>query len=213
MTTTATWKRNAGALSALSLGLLLSACSDDPVANTTADAGHDSGTTGTDMGTVTDTGVQSLYDKYGGAPTVATVVDDAIAGLTADCEIAAHFAVVGQPGHDSLERLRGCLILQFTALLGGPATYPGPITTAAGTEMCEDMVTAHQGLGISNASFDRFAMDLVAVLQADGVSEDDIAMIAPTVLGLRNSIVDPAGVSVSTCADAGTSEVDAGAAP
>ena len=68
-------------------------------------------------------GGQTLYQKYGAA--IPTVVDDAVAGVLADCEIAPYFAVVGQPGHDSVARLKSCLRLQFTVLMGGPGSYPG----------------------------------------------------------------------------------------
>jgi truncated hemoglobin YjbI len=128
----------------------------------------------------------SLYDKYGGAPTIAKVVNDAVTGLLADPVVAPFFAVVGQPGHASAARLTSCLRLQFTAVFGGPATYPGRNDQG---DMCEDMVTAHADLAITGPVFDRFITDLVAVLKADGVSDADIASISPTLTGLKPSIV------------------------
>lgn len=129
---------------------------------------------------------QSLYDKYGGAPTVAKIVNDAVTGLLADPVEAPFFAVIGQPGHDSAARLTSCLRLQFTAVLGGPATYPGRNDQG---DQCEDMTTAHSDLAITGPVFDRFITDLVSVLKADGVSDADIQMIAPTLTGLKSSIV------------------------
>lgn len=129
---------------------------------------------------------QSLYEKYGGAPTIRKVVDDAVTGLLADPVEAPFFAVVGQAGHDSPARLTSCLRLQFTAVFGGPATYPGRNDQG---DMCEDMVTAHSDLAITGPVFDRFITDLVAVLKADGVSDADIAMVAPALTGLKSSIV------------------------
>ena len=42
-----------------------------------------------------------------GAPmAVSKVVDDAVSGLLADPKEAPYFAVVGQPGHDSVGRLK-----------------------------------------------------------------------------------------------------------
>src|SRR5262245_58155100 len=79
-------------------------------------------------------GGQTLYQKYG--PAIPTVVDDAVAALLADCEVAPYFAAVGQTGHASVARLKSCLRLQFTALFGGPASYPG--TNDQG-DMCADM--------------------------------------------------------------------------
>jgi truncated hemoglobin YjbI len=128
----------------------------------------------------------SLYDKYGGASTVRKLVDDAATTLLADPTQAPFFAVLGQPGHDSPERLKSCLRLQFTALLGGPATYPGRNDQG---DLCESMVAAHADLGITSSVFDRFITDLAGVLKADGVSDADIAMVAPVLTGLKSSIV------------------------
>ena len=59
----------------------------------------------------------TLFDKYGGAPTVRKLVDDAVVGLLADPVTAPFFAGLGQPGNATPERLKGCLRLQFTAVL------------------------------------------------------------------------------------------------
>ena len=131
-------------------------------------------------------GTKTLYDKYGGAPTVQKLVDDAVAGLLADPKEAPFFANVGKPGHDSVDRLKGCLVLQFTVLLGGPGTYPGK--NAAG-DMCQDMTTVHKDLAITADVFDQFITDLAGVLKKDGVSDEDIAKIAPTLVGLKPQIV------------------------
>jgi hypothetical protein len=139
-------------------------------------------------------GGQSLYEKYGTA--IPTVVDDAVAALLADCEIAPYFAVVGQSGHGSVARLKSCLRLQFTALFGGPASYPG--TNDQG-EMCADMTAAHAGLGIPGNVFDKFVMDLGGVLAASGVAAADIATIAAAVTGLKPQIVSAAPVQMSSC--------------
>lgn len=128
----------------------------------------------------------SLYTKYGGAATIQKVVDDAVTGVLADPVVAPFFAVIGQPGHDSANRLKSCLRLQFTAVFGGPATYPGRNDQG---DQCQDMVTSHAGLAITGPVFDRFITDLTGVLAADGVSQADIATIAPTLVGLKSQIV------------------------
>ena len=128
----------------------------------------------------------SLYDKYGGAATVAKVVDDAVTGLLADPVTAPFFAGLGQRGSSSPERLKSCLRLQFTAVLGGPAAYPGRNDRG---ETCVDMATAHRSLGITGPVFDRFITDLAGVLKADGVSDADIATVAPVLTGLKPQIV------------------------
>lgn len=129
---------------------------------------------------------QTLFEKYGGAPTVRKLVDDAVTGLLADPVTAPFFAGVGQPGNDSPERLKSCLRLQFTAVLGGPATYPGRNDQG---DVCVDMTTAHRSLAITGPVFDRFITDLAGVLKADGVTDADIATIAPVLTGLKPQIV------------------------
>jgi truncated hemoglobin YjbI len=128
----------------------------------------------------------TLFEKYGGAPTIAKVVDDAVVGLLADPVVAPFFAGVGQPGGSSVDRLKSCLRLQFTAVFGGPATYPGRNDRG---DMCVDMVAAHRNLGITGPVFDRFITDLAGVLKADGVSDADIATVAPVLVGLKSQIV------------------------
>ena len=154
----------AGALSVLGASLLVACGSDNPAAPL----------------------APSLFDKYGGAATVAKVVDDAVTALLADPVTAPFFAGLGQPGASSPERLKSCLRLQFTAVLGGPATYPGRNDRG---ETCVDMTTAHRNLAISGPVFDRFITDLAGVLKTDGVSDADIATIAPVLTGLKPQIV------------------------
>jgi truncated hemoglobin YjbI len=129
---------------------------------------------------------QTLYEKYGGAPTIAKVVDDAVVGLVADPSWRRSSRGLGQPGNSSPERLKSCLRLQFTAVFGGPATYPGRNDRG---DMCVDMIAAHRNLGITGPVFDRFITDLAGVLKADGVSDADIATVAPVLTGLKSQVV------------------------
>ena len=99
-----------------------------------------------------------------------------------------------------VDRLKSCLRLQFTALMGGPATYPGKNDNG---DMCLDMKTIHTGLQIPGTVFDKFVMDLGAVLKTDGVADDDITTIAGAVAGTKTDIVSPNPVDKTTC-DAGT---------
>jgi hypothetical protein len=142
-------------------------------------------------------GAGPLYVKYGAA--IPKVVDDAVAGVTADCELAPYFAVVGTAGHDSVARLKSCLRLQFTALFGGPATYPGVNDEG---DTCVSMTAIHAGLGIPADKFDRFVTDFGGVLKADGVADADITTIATAVMGLQDQIVSSTPVEQSSCTDA-----------
>jgi hypothetical protein len=177
---------------------------------------HDGGTggavTGTGGATAHDGGVDSsdaattLYQKYGGAPTITKVVDDAVTGLLADCVEAPYFVGVGTAGHDSVARLKSCLRLQFTVLLGGPGVYPGVNDNG---DTCVSMTAIHAGLGIPGDVFDRFVVDLGAVLKADGVSDPDIATIAAGVSPLKTQVVQAPAVVYNAC-DAGTGDVSTG---
>src|SRR5947209_15610929 len=98
---TMTMKRSTAILGAAVMAML-GACSsnnDTPATGTGGTAGTATGGTGG--------GQATLYDKYGAA--IPKVVDDAVAGVLADCEIAPYFAVVGTSGHDSVARLKSCL--------------------------------------------------------------------------------------------------------
>lgn len=170
------------------LGLLMAGC------GSSSSSGTDGGGAGTGGGGGTGGGSKTLYEKYGAA--IPKVVDDAVAGVLADCQIAPYFAVVGTTGHDSVARLKSCLRLQFTALFGGPATYPGKNDQG---DTCVSMTASHAGLEIPGEVFDRFVMDFGGVLKADGVADEDIATIATGVTGLKAEIVSATPVTKSAC--------------
>ena len=132
---------------------------------------------------------QGLGGDTGAPVAVARVVDDAVAGLLADPKEAPYFAVVGQPGHDSVDRLKACLNLQFNALFGGPYTYPGVVNADGKAMACDDMVTAHADLGIPGCVFDQFITDAAAVMKQDGVPDAYISRAAPVLVGLKGDIV------------------------
>lgn len=139
---------------------------------------------------------QDIWQALGGdanAPAaVSKVVNDAVAGLLADPKEAPYFANLGKPGHDTANRLVACLNLQFDAVLGGPYSYPGNVTADGSTQMCQDMSTAHNDVGVPGCVFDEFITDLAAVLQADGLSSAYINRVAPTLVGLKTQVVSSA---------------------
>lgn len=195
-------KRSIGLGAAVLLGALASgACSSSSNGSATGGSGGAAtgGTTGAGgtTGGGGAAGEGALYIKYGAA--IPKVVDDAVAGVTADCELAPYFAVVGTSGHDSVARLKSCLRLQFTALFGGPATYPGVNDEG---DTCVSMTAIHAGLGIPADKFDRFVTDFGGVLKADGVADADITTIANAVMGLQSQIVSSTPVEKSSCTDA-----------
>jgi hypothetical protein len=161
---------------------------------------------------------QTLYDKYGGAPTIQKVVSDAGAALLADCVENPFFTTTinfdnvdvdgnghGANGHDTLDRLESCLVSQFTAAFGGPSSYSGSATVTgvpslanpSQTYNCEDMTTAHTGLGIPPAVFDQFITDVGSVLASNGVQEQDITTVATALMGFKPNIVAPVAQQVN----------------
>jgi hypothetical protein len=191
---------NGGWLAGVLAVSLFGACSSS--SNSAGTGGSGGGATGGTAGVAAGgaggaAGEGVLYVKYGAA--IPKVVDDAVAGLTADCELAPYFAVVGTTGHDSVARLKSCLRLQFTALFGGPATYPGMNDEG---DTCVSMTVIHTGLEIPADKFDRFVTDFGAVLKADGVADADIATIATAVMGLQSQVVSSTPVEKSSCTDA-----------
>ena len=118
--------------------------------------------------------------KYGAA--IPQVVDDAVAGLTADCELAPYFAVVG----NDRSRLGGSSQELLAAPVHGALRRPGDLS---GRERRRGHLRLHDrhphGLEIPADKFDRFVTDFGAVLKADGVADADITTIATAVMGLQ----------------------------
>jgi hypothetical protein len=176
-------------------GLKTAIVATTPVEKTACTDGGADASAGSD-GAI-DSGIDgpvSLYAKYGAA--IPKVVDDAVAGLTSDCQLAPYFSVVGTPGHDTVARLKSCLRLQFTVLFGGPGTYPGVNDE---NDTCESMTAIHAGLNLPGDAFDRFVMDFGGVLAADGVASADITTIANAVTGLKSQVVSATPVEQTAC--------------
>lgn len=114
----------------------------------------------------------SIYDAIGGAGAVKAAVDDFYVRVTADPELAGHFA-----GTD-MNRLKAHQRAFIAAAVGGPEVYDG-----------RDMAAAHAGLAISDADFDRVVNHLVATLSGLGVPDETIATIGATLAPLRADIV------------------------
>lgn len=133
----------------------------------------------------------SLFEKYGGYPTVKKINDQVGAALAVDPVTAPFLVVVGQPGHDTFDKLLSCLDLQFSSLLGGPYAYPETSHfrgAPAEGYTCVDMRTIHTGLNISNEAFDRFTVILADVLKKNGVEDADITTIGSAVNGLKDDV-------------------------
>jgi len=193
-------------------GVAAVGCGDDSTTATAKDAGLgkdtgvdmtiDGSTFPTDSGTPEDTGAPTtLYDRLGGhagiAAAVKHIVEDAD-GVGADPQILSYFAVrtggvAPTPfgaGDPSLAVVEDCFT-QFTAkAVGGPEAYPFTSTAGGANFVCRDMPTAHQGLGITSAAFQKFVTIAGAKLTMLGVSSADLMTIGGALLGTAADIVD-----------------------
>jgi hemoglobin len=114
----------------------------------------------------------SLYEAIGGRPALAAAVDVFYGRLIADPVLGPFF-----PGGVGA-RHRAYVVTVLGEALGGPERYRGP-----------DIASAHRGLGITNAHFDRAAAHLDATLDGLGVPRDLTDRIVAIVAGLRQAVV------------------------
>ena len=113
-----------------------------------------------------------IYDLIGGRPALKAAVDGLFARLVADPELSLFFPAGVSDVH------RAHVITLLGEALGGQEHYRGP-----------DLATAHHGLRISDAQFDRTAAHLDATLDDLAVPRGLTDQIIAIVAGLRPSIV------------------------
>jgi len=95
---------------------------------------------------------ENLYDRMGGAPVVARVVDELMRLNRVDPRTKRSFQKI------SVKRFREKLNEQLCAIAGGPCQYIG-----------DDMKVVHGGLDITDAEFNGVVENLVTALDANGV--------------------------------------------
>ena len=119
----------------------------------------------------------SLYDRLGGTTAIASVVDGFVANVAADTRINKFFTRVASDTA-AMRQFKQKLVDQVCQGSGGPCTYTG-----------QDMKTAHQGMGLTNADFDALVEDLVKALDSAGVQQKEkdelLAILGP----MRTDIV------------------------
>lgn len=159
---------------------------DPPTTDTTTDSVTPTTTESPTTGpTTTDTGEPdgALCTALGGTDGIAELVDAAVAGILVDDKINAYFL------NSDLDaaNLKSCLGKQLGALAG-----------CAGVEYdCQDMKTAHAGLGISANDFADFAADFAAALDAHqgahpSLTDADKEAILTELAGMESDIVEDA---------------------
>ena len=115
----------------------------------------------------------TLFDKYGGIPTIAKVVKAFHQEVLARHHLAAYFEGI------DLEHLAEHTVKYVAFVMGKPAEfYTG-----------RDMYTAHAKYHIHSMHFDEVADVLKDVLTAAGMSKPDIALVMMRVESLREMII------------------------
>ena len=115
---------------------------------------------------------KSLYERLGGKDAIVAVVDDFVGNVAADNRINHFFAKTDIP------RLKKNLVDQICQATGGPCVYTG-----------RDMVTAHSGMGVTNADFDALVGDLVKTLDKFKVPEKEKGELLAILGPMRPQIV------------------------
>ena len=108
---------------------------------------------------------KSLYDRLGGAPGIAAIVDDVVAAHLANPAVQTRFR-----NAKDLDHLKKMAREFFGAGAGGPDPYSG-----------KDMRTAHLGMNISEEEYLAVMDDIMGVLlkhrMDDGTQKDVLAIL------------------------------------
>ena len=123
----------------------------------------------------------TLYDRLGGESAIRSVVDTLVAHAAADEEL--NFTRAGTANEweatpENVQLLKERLVQFVASAAGGPQRYEG-----------RDMVTAHQGMEITNEEFDRLGGHLQMALRVHDVPEDLQAELLRIVETTRPQIV------------------------
>lgn len=129
-----------------------------------------------------DAPAKSLYERLGGQAAITAVVDDFVPRAASNP--AVNFTRQGQPRTweatpENVEKLKKHLV-QFVSMATGATdvAYEG-----------RDMVTAHEGLKITDAEFDALAADLAASCDKLGVPAKEKGELLAIAGSTRGSIV------------------------
>ncbi|WP_439816285.1 group I truncated hemoglobin [Zavarzinia sp. CC-PAN008] len=114
----------------------------------------------------------SLYDRLGGTPAIAAVVDLFIANVAADPVINQDFAKTDIP------RLKRLLVEQLCEASGGPCRYSG-----------KDMLSAHKGQNVTQAEFEAMGADMARALDTAGVPAREKGEVLTLLGSMQRDIV------------------------
>ena len=114
----------------------------------------------------------SLYDRLGGTPGIAAVVDDFIGNVAADTAINRRFSGADIP------KLKRLLVEQICEASGGPCKYSG-----------RTMKESHRGQAITDADFNAMAGDMTKTLDKFNVPAREKGEVMKLLGSMRGDIV------------------------
>jgi hemoglobin len=124
---------------------------------------------------------KSLYERLGGEPAIAAVVDDFVGRAAGDPKVnftRKGTAMEWNASAQNVAHLKAMLVQLIASATGGPQHYQG-----------RSMKDAHAGMMITNAEFDALAADLVATLDKLEVPAKEKGELLAIVGGTRADIV------------------------
>ena len=118
----------------------------------------------------------TLYHRLGGYDAIAAVVDDFLARMLGD---RRRLAVFFENLNDAAkQRVRQMIVDQLCAASGGPCIY-----------VAQDMRTAHQGMGITEADWNRAVGHLMVTLDRFRVPQREREELLAAISALKADIV------------------------
>ena len=118
---------------------------------------------------------ETLYRRLGGYDGIAAVVDDLVARMGTDPQLARFSAGFSR---DSRRRRRQLLVDQLCEATGGPCYYIG-----------RDMKTVHQGLAITESEWNAVVKHLSAALDKNHAGQKEKEELLAIVAGTKADIV------------------------
>jgi hemoglobin len=128
---------------------------------------------------------QSLYERLGGAYSVAVVVDDFIDRIMVDPRLNANPRVDEAHHRVSPQGFKYYVTEMVCWAAGGPQTYSG-----------RTMLDSHRELSISAEEWDAFMDDFHQTLAKFGVPERECGELDAIIESTKDDIVVPAGRAV-----------------
>ena len=119
---------------------------------------------------------KSLYQRLGGYDAIAAVSDDFIGRLLEDKDFSRFFAGFSD---DSKMRIRQNIVDFICNKTGGPCFYVG-----------RDMKTAHAGMGVKKAEWDKAVQLFGETLKKFEVQEQEQKDLSALILPLEKDIVE-----------------------